>query len=141
VRYLRRWRFAGSDKKKNVGQYISNALMGFYLVVGFSMIPALQVGAAAAKSRWWRLRFDGVSASLVQALTVVKERETKAKQMQLIMGMSVSSYWVSIWLWDVVQYSVPWIGSCILVYGFGGSAFHVRTSCRVVVLLSRARRS
>jgi hypothetical protein len=47
---------------------------------------------------------------------------------QLIMGMSVKSYWASVWLWDFLQFVLPWLGSAILVAIFGGSAFHVRGS-------------
>lgn len=70
--------------------------------IGFCMIPALQT------------------------VNVVKERETKAKQLQLIMGLSSASYWASTWMWDFMQFGLPWIGASILVYIFGPDSYKVR---------------
>jgi hypothetical protein len=53
-----------NEKKRPIGDYVASAMMGFYLALGFCMIPALQT------------------------VNVVKERENKAKQLQLIMGLS-----------------------------------------------------
>ncbi|EWM19989.1 abc transporter [Nannochloropsis gaditana] len=41
------------------------------------------------------------------AVFVVRERETKAKHLQLVSGVSFLSYWLSTWLFDFASYQVP----------------------------------
>ena len=49
------------------------------------------------------------------ALFVVRERETKAKHLQLVSGVSFFSYWLSTWLFDFASYQIPlWATICIL---------------------------
>jgi ABC-type multidrug transport system ATPase subunit len=49
------------------------------------------------------------------ALFVVRERETKAKHLQLVSGVSFLSYWLSTWLFDFASYQVPlWMTIVIL---------------------------
>lgn len=41
---------------------------------------------------------------------VVAERESKAKHLQTVAGVEPSSYWISTFLWDVLNYQIPlWI--------------------------------
>jgi ABC-type multidrug transport system ATPase subunit len=49
------------------------------------------------------------------ALFVVRERETKAKHLQLVSGVSFFSYWLSTWLFDFASYQIPlWMTIAIL---------------------------
>eukprot|EP00897_Mesotaenium_endlicherianum_P001210 jgi/Mesen1/1116/ME000123S00292 len=41
------------------------------------------------------------------AITIVKEREVKAKHQQLVSGVSVLAYWVSNYVWDCITYILP----------------------------------
>jgi ATP-binding cassette, subfamily A (ABC1), member 3 len=44
------------------------------------------------------------------ATFVVDERQSKAKHLQTVAGVKPYSYWLSTWLWDVVNYQIPcWI--------------------------------
>merc|ERR1711871_568275 len=38
------------------------------------------------------------------ATFVVRERETRSKQQQLVSGVSIPAYWISTWLWDYLSY-------------------------------------
>ena len=38
------------------------------------------------------------------ATFVVRERETRSKQQQLVSGVSIPAYWISTWLWDNLSY-------------------------------------
>jgi ATP-binding cassette subfamily A (ABC1) protein 3 len=40
------------------------------------------------------------------ALFVVRERETKAKHLQVVSGVSFLSYWLSTWIFDFASYQV-----------------------------------
>lgn len=52
------------------------------------------------------------------ATFVVSERESKAKHLQTVAGVEPSSYWISTFLWDVLNYQIPcWI-TVILMYAF-----------------------
>ena len=82
----------------HLGVYLANTLIGFYIALGFNTIPALQ------------------------AANVVKERETKAKRQQLIMGSSISAYWLSTWLWDLLQFIIPFAGAVTLVGVIGSES-------------------
>jgi ATP-binding cassette, subfamily A (ABC1), member 3 len=53
------------------------------------------------------------------AVFVVKEREVGAKHQQLISGVSIPAYWVSTFIWDIVNYSLPCAAALILVASFG----------------------
>ncbi|KAG7367345.1 multidrug ABC transporter ATPase [Nitzschia inconspicua] len=44
------------------------------------------------------------------AVFVVEEKQSKAKHLQTVAGIKPISYWLSTWLWDVVNYQIPcWI--------------------------------
>lgn len=54
---------------------------------------------------------------------VVAERESKAKHLQTVTGVKPSGYWVSTYLWDVMNYQLPlWI-VVALFFIFGVDAF------------------
>lgn len=80
-----------------LGDFLSQSLMGFYMALGYVTIPA------------------------IQAANVVLERETKTKQLQFVMGSTPFGYWLSTWLWDAIQYLIPWIGGLAIILASSGS--------------------
>jgi ATP-binding cassette subfamily A (ABC1) protein 3 len=65
------------------------------------------------------------------ATFVVTEKASKAKHLQTVAGVQPSAYWISSYLWDVMNYQLPlWI-VVILMFAFGIEAF--TTSERGVV--------
>ncbi|GAV57854.1 ABC_tran domain-containing protein/ABC2_membrane_3 domain-containing protein [Cephalotus follicularis] len=67
------------------------------------------------------MAFSFIPASF--AVSIVKEREVKAKHQQLISGVSVLSYWTSIYIWDFVSYLFPSTIAIFLFYIFGLDQF------------------
>ncbi|XP_058738226.1 ABC transporter A family member 1 isoform X2 [Vicia villosa] len=67
------------------------------------------------------IAFSFIPASF--AVSIVKEREVKAKHQQLISGVSVLSYWVSIFIWDFVSFLFPASFAIVLFYIFGLDQF------------------
>jgi ABC-2 family transporter protein len=62
---------------------------------------------------------------------VVAERESKAKHLQTVAGVEPSAYWISTFLWDVVNYQVPlWI-TVVLMFAFDIES--LTTSARGIV--------
>ena len=54
---------------------------------------------------------------------VVQERMSKAKHLQTVAGVKPSAYWMSSFLWDVMNYQFPlWI-VVILMFALGIDAF------------------
>ena len=53
------------------------------------------------------------------AVLLVKERETGAKHLQLLAGVSIPAYWASTAAWDFVNYMVPYAAFIGLIWGFG----------------------
>jgi hypothetical protein len=52
------------------------------------------------------------------AIFVVSERQSKAKHLQTVAGVEPSAYWLSTWIWDVMNYQIPlWI-TVILMFAF-----------------------
>ena len=60
------------------------------------------------------LAFTFIPASF--AVFVVSEREYKSKHLQLISGVSMSSYWAANFLWDFCAYLIPASISCVIIY-------------------------
>jgi hypothetical protein len=57
------------------------------------------------------------------AVFVVAERESKAKHLQTVAGVEPSAYWMSTFLWDVMNYQIPlWI-TVILLFAFDIQVF------------------
>ncbi|MFS7977586.1 putative ABC-type sulfate transporter [Helianthus anomalus] len=67
------------------------------------------------------IAFSFIPASF--AVTIVKEREVKAKHQQFISGVSVLSYWVSTYIWDFISSLVPSTFAMLLFYIFGLEQF------------------
>ncbi|GKU89849.1 hypothetical protein SLEP1_g3933 [Rubroshorea leprosula] len=67
------------------------------------------------------IAFSFVPASF--AVSIVKEREVKAKHQQLISGVSVLSYWASTYMWDFISFLFPSTFAIILFYLFGLDQF------------------
>jgi ATP-binding cassette subfamily A (ABC1) protein 3 len=62
------------------------------------------------------LAFTFIPASF--AVFVVGEREHKSKHLQLISGVSMSSYWAANYLWDFCAFVVPASLSCAVIYAY-----------------------
>ncbi|XP_042485746.1 ABC transporter A family member 1 isoform X1 [Macadamia integrifolia] len=67
------------------------------------------------------IAFSFIPASF--AVSIVKEREVKAKHQQLISGVSILSYWISTYIWDFISFLVPSAFAIILFYLFGLDQF------------------
>ncbi|XP_027188413.1 ABC transporter A family member 1 isoform X3 [Cicer arietinum] len=67
------------------------------------------------------IAFSFIPASF--AVSIVKEREVKAKHQQLISGVSILSYWASTFIWDFVSFLFPASFAIILFYIFGLDQF------------------
>lgn len=67
------------------------------------------------------IAFSFIPASF--AVSIVKEREVKAKHQQLISGVSILSYWASTYIWDFVSFLFPFSFAIILFNIFGLDQF------------------
>ncbi|KAK0597531.1 hypothetical protein LWI29_026223 [Acer saccharum] len=67
------------------------------------------------------IAFSFIPASF--AVSIVKEREVKAKHQQLISGVSVLSYWTSTYIWDFISFLFPSSFAIIIFYIFGLEQF------------------
>ncbi|PON86894.1 ABC transporter A, ABCA [Trema orientale] len=67
------------------------------------------------------IAFSFIPASF--AVSIVKEREVKAKHQQLISGVSVLSYWASTYIWDFVSFLFPFSFAIALFNIFGLDQF------------------
>ncbi|BFG38061.1 hypothetical protein CerSpe_243350 [Prunus speciosa] len=67
------------------------------------------------------IAFSFIPASF--AVSIVKEREVKAKHQQLISGVSILSYWASTYIWDFISFLFPSSFAIILFYIFGLEQF------------------
>lgn len=54
---------------------------------------------------------------------IVKERETHVKHQQLISGVSIPAYWLSSFVWDLLQYLVTWAICVGIIFAFDVEAF------------------
>jgi len=62
------------------------------------------------------LAFTFIPASF--AVFVVSEREYKSKHLQMISGVSMSSYWAANYLWDFCSYVIPASISAVIIYAY-----------------------
>lgn len=94
-----------ADQQADLGTFLSNSLMGFYISLGMCTIPALQ------------------------AVNIVRERSSGAISLQRIAGMKMTTFWLASWLYDSLQYLVTWLGATIIIVIFGNvsSSFPVHT--------------
>lgn len=79
------------------------------------------------------IAFSFIPASF--AVSIVKEREVKAKHQQLISGVSVMSYWISTYVWDFISFLFPSLLAIILFCIFGLDQFVGRESFFPTILL------
>jgi len=50
---------------------------------------------------------------------VVSERQSKAKHLQTVAGVKPSAYWISTYMWDVLNYQIPFLVTVVLMFAFG----------------------
>lgn len=61
------------------------------------------------------------------ATFVVMERESKAKHLQTVAGVNPVAYWLSTYIWDILNYQIPlWI-TVILMFVFDVTALTTTT--------------
>ena len=68
-------------------------------------------------------------------LFVVQERETKAKHVQFVSGVSPISYWLSAYLWDLLNFVVPVLGIFILFFAWDIKAYIIDENLGVTILI------
>jgi hypothetical protein len=67
------------------------------------------------------LAFCFVPASYV--VFVVKERESKAKHLQLISGVGITPFWAANFIWDMICFSVVMIVASLIILAFNNDVF------------------
>jgi ATP-binding cassette subfamily A (ABC1) protein 3 len=80
---------------KNRAASASGLFVSFVIAVGFALIPA----------------------SIISF--IISERENNLKHMQLISGMSLSSYWISNYIFDILKAEITMGIAIGLFYAFG----------------------
>lgn len=78
------------------------------------------------------IAFSFIPASF--AVTIVKEREVKAKHQQLISGVSILSYWISTYVWDFISFLFPTLLAVILFFIFDLTQF-IGNGCLVPTIV------
>ena len=66
---------------------------------------------------------------------VVDERSSKAKHIQRVSGVHLSSFWLSAFLWDIINYIVPCVIILILFAAFQVPAYQNENLPVVALLL------
>jgi ATP-binding cassette subfamily A (ABC1) protein 3 len=69
------------------------------------------------------------------AVFVVREREVKAKHLQLVSGVSLPAYWLSTFIWDYTTYLVSAGMAIGLIYAFEVDAFTHNAGAIAIVLV------
>src|SRR6185437_15595688 len=87
--------FSWTNRQKDVIQSLNGVFASIIISLAFTFIPASF------------------------AVFVVSEREYKSKHIQLISGVSMSSYWVANFVWDFIAYLIPASIACIIIYAYG----------------------
>lgn len=67
-------------------------------------------------SAWFLLvlSFPFISGAFVSF--VVAERESKAKHLQTVAGVNPNAYWLSTYIWDIINYQLPLWSVIALMY-------------------------
>lgn len=112
-----------TNVQRSVNQSTSAFTMTLFLVLAFAFIPASQVRPLLYTTTMAGLACLNPSPSLPQAVFIVKERETHVKHQQLISGVSIPAYWLSSFVWDLVQYLVTWAICVGIIFAFDVEAF------------------
>jgi hypothetical protein len=55
------------------------------------------------------------------------ERESKAKHLQTVAGVNPVAYWLSTYLWDILNYQIPLWTTIILMFAFNVTALTTST--------------
>ncbi|GLD95409.1 hypothetical protein PINS_up004053 [Pythium insidiosum] len=79
------------------------------------------------------IAFTFFPAAIAVHLVREKVPEHNAKHQQLVSGVSLSAFWLSNWLWDLLAYGVPFVAALVLVQAFDVSTFTGRdcNSCEI----------
>jgi uncharacterized membrane protein len=72
-----------------------------------NLVRSQQLRASNTFSAWFLivLSFPFIAGSF--ATFIVFERESKAKHLQTVAGVSPTAYWFSTYLWDIMNYQIP----------------------------------
>jgi ATP-binding cassette subfamily A (ABC1) protein 3 len=71
-----------------------------------------------AMTAWFLVVFSFPFIAGAFASFVVAERESKARHLQTVAGVEPSAYWISTYLWDIINYQIPlWI-TVVLMFAF-----------------------
>jgi ATP-binding cassette, subfamily A (ABC1), member 3 len=89
----------------------------------FTQSQALLFGQFGALSAAIIVVIAFAFVSLAPISFIVRERETSVKHQQQLAGVSIASYWLSSFLWDVISYLIPMFITIAAVYGFNISEF------------------
>lgn len=66
------------------------------------------------------------------ATFVVIERESKAKHLQTVAGVNPVAYWLSTYLWDIMNYQIPLWATVIMMFAFNVTALTTTTNDVVI---------
>ncbi|XP_078687656.1 phospholipid-transporting ATPase ABCA3-like isoform X4 [Branchiostoma floridae x Branchiostoma belcheri] len=66
---------------------------------------------------------------------VVNERQCKAKHIQFVSGLDPVTYWVATYVWDMINYLVPWVCLIIMFAAFNTDDYGGENLGTVVTLL------
>jgi len=66
---------------------------------------------------------------------LVREKESKAKHLQFVSGVSVTSYWLSAISWDLLNAFLPIFFTLVVFRGFPLSAFHGSSLTAIMLVL------
>jgi len=90
--------FLKTAGSKSVDQIFSGVVYAFVLGIAMSLLPA----------------------SLITY--IVKEREFNAKHQQIVSGVSITAYWFSNFLVDIIKYMIPAVISALVTMGLDATA-------------------
>lgn len=85
-------------------------------------ITTLEEGFGEAEdafSAWFLIVLSFPFIAGAFAVFVIDERQSKAKHLQTVAGVKPAAYWVSTFLWDIMNYQIPMWISVILFFAFG----------------------
>lgn len=80
------------------------------------VLKAANVGDGFLASIVFSLGFAFIPAGIISF--VVQERETAVKHQHLVSGVSLSAYWISIFVWDIAKHIIPSVVCCALIAAF-----------------------
>ena len=57
------------------------------------------------------------------AVFLITENRTKAKHLQVVSGVQLSNFWLSTYLWDIINWMIPSLIICLLFWAAGVDAY------------------